>query len=289
MSWARIKEKESKLAAAVEMYLSGWGTPYISEQLGGSPSSKTLDRYFKKLGIGRTRRESAILKGKRQDHPFKRPDIREQIRERMVHHHPMHNRDSLLKSIAGRKKYYEERRVKITCPNCGKERLIKPSRLRKYEKQFCNSDCYAEWRSKHLCNVANPNWRGGVSFEPYCPRFTKRFRERVRAFWGYQCPSCGRTQSENRRMLSVHHVTFNKKICCEPEADVALMIKLGVPEEFWAMFIPLCGICHAKTLRGDREYWKAYYIRNIVEHTGGKSWFTEEEYKEYLKGLRSSV
>ncbi len=43
----------------------------------------------------------------------------------------------------------------------------------------------------------NHRWRGGVSFEPYCIKFNREFKERVLEFFGRKCAECG--APEDRR------------------------------------------------------------------------------------------
>ena len=105
----------------------------------------------------------------------------------------------------------------------------------------------------------NPAWMGGVSFGDYCPKFNREFRERVRAFFKYTCLGCGALQKEER--LTVHHVLYNKKACCDG----------SIP-----MFAPLCRSCHGKT-NHNRKYWENYYAQIIQEKYNGKSFLTKEE------------
>ena len=95
-------------------------------------------------------------------------------------------------------------------------------------------------------------WKGGVSFEPYCPKFNNEFRERVRAFFGYQCVECGTPQ--NGKLLAVHHVNFNKGTCCDN----------SIP-----LFVALCDSCHGKTGH-NRPYWQEHFTKIINEKYGGK-------------------
>jgi hypothetical protein len=115
-------------------------------------------------------------------------------------------------------------------------------------------------RMGEKCNL----WKGGISFEPYCPKFTKEFRDRVRFFWDYKCgnPKCGKSQEENGEKLCVHHVHFDKQVCCNDRP---------------AMFIPLCRSCHATTNNDPEKYIKMYEDI-IMEKFGGKSYYTKEEY-----------
>lgn len=106
------------------------------------------------------------------------------------------------------------------------------------------------------------NWRGGISFEPYCPKFNNDLRRRIRAFFEYQCVLCGKTTEENKRQLSCHHVEYNKAACCD-----------GEPVHFAA----LCHVHHLKT-NSDRERWESMIHRIIDEIYDGRSYFTKDEW-----------
>jgi hypothetical protein len=101
----------------------------------------------------------------------------------------------------------------------------------------------------------HPNWKGGISFEPYCINFDEPFKERCREFFGRICVECGKTEAENGRKLDVHHVNFNKMACCN---DVL------------PLFVALCHPCHAKTNHNNREYWEYYFTKIIYEKYGGQ-------------------
>ena len=111
----------------------------------------------------------------------------------------------------------------------------------------------------HSKGDRNGNWKGGISFEPYCPKFNNRFKERVRSFFGYRCAECGEPQ--NGYKLHVHHVNFNKMSCCD-----------NTPP----LFVPLCRSCHARTQK-DRDYWEEHFTRMINEYHGGACYFPKEE------------
>lgn len=99
----------------------------------------------------------------------------------------------------------------------------------------------------------HPNWQGGISFEPYCSKFNKEFKERVRAFFGYHCVECGTPQNGSK--LHVHHVNFQKDSCCND----------GVTP----LFVSLCDSCHGKTGR-NRDYWQQHFTEIINRDYGGK-------------------
>jgi len=107
--------------------------------------------------------------------------------------------------------------------------------------------------------------------ELYCQKFTPEFRERVRAFWGYECGNCGKPQSENIlkngtvRKLSIHHIHNNKDACCNDDLP-------------WH-FIPLCKSCHGKAggSEKNREKWEKKLARLIEKKFGGKCYYHKVE------------
>jgi len=95
-------------------------------------------------------------------------------------------------------------------------------------------------------------WKGGISFEPYCPKFTERLKESIREEFGRKCFICGLPESKNGERLSVHHCDYQKSQGCNGQR--------------WSL-IPLCHNCHTKTSRMKwfyfsmlRDYWIYEYI-----------------------------
>jgi hypothetical protein len=121
-------------------------------------------------------------------------------------------------------------------------------------------------RKLRIANGGNNayQWKGGISFEPYCPKFNDEFKERVRAFFGRRCmmPGCGYVWQLGEKKLDVHHVNFNKKTCCDN----------SVP-----LFVTLCQQCHGKT-QTKREYWREFFTQIINEQFGGQCYL-------HLKGV----
>ena len=100
-------------------------------------------------------------------------------------------------------------------------------------------------------------WKGGISFEPYCPKFNNGLKERVRLFFDNKCVECGGTELK----LCVHHVHYDKNVCCNDKPP---------------MFVTLCKSCHGKSNK-NREYWRAHFEDMINTKYNGKSYFTIEE------------
>lgn len=114
----------------------------------------------------------------------------------------------------------------------------------------------SKYRKGVYCKEKHPLWQGGKSFEPYCQLFDDTLKERVRIFFGYKCVKCGMTQDENRRSLHIHHVDYNKNVCCDRNP---------------AMLVSLCTSCHAKT-NFNRRYWRLYFRELLAIQYGNKVW-----------------
>lgn len=219
----------------------------ISEALRGKPKSeehrknisKSLKGVKRVISPEQRKKISDSMKGKRvgSNNPMYGTHASEETRRKMSEaqkgkNHPMfgkhHSEESKQKMRKSHTPMSEETRK-----NLGKNRLGEKSH----------------------------NWKGGISFEPYCPKFNDEFKERVRAFFGYRCVECGKTQEENGIALSVHHVTFDKKTCCNT----------SIP-----FFVPLCIKCHTKT-NHNRPFWRYWFTEMINRHYGGKCYLSKEE------------
>jgi DNA-directed RNA polymerase subunit RPC12/RpoP len=142
--------------------------------------------------------------------------------------------------------------IKRICQECNKEFEVCPARNN--SSIYCSNKCKIKSQTKLLLGKNNPNWRGGTSFEPYCIKFNKNFKNRVRAFFGYKCVECGKTQEENGISLSVHHVNYNKMACCD-----------GVE----SIFVALC-VHHHIISNFNRGYWEKHYTDIINTQYGGQ-------------------
>lgn len=100
----------------------------------------------------------------------------------------------------------------------------------------------------------NPAWKGGVAYEPYCPKFNFAFKERVREFFGRRCVVCGEEERNLPKRLDVHHVTSNKNTCCDASTP---------------MFVVLCRSCHSK-VRHHSDLYEEEFVRLINTKYNGK-------------------
>lgn len=89
------------------------------------------------------------------------------------------------------------------------------------------------------CGSLSPNWKGGISCEPYCFEWSsKEFKEYIKERDGHKClnPDCFGNVSK----LTIHHIDYNKKNC-DPQN-----------------LITLCRSCNSRANK-DREWHKAWY------------------------------
>ena len=89
----------------------------------------------------------------------------------------------------------------------------------------------------------NPNWLGGLSFEPYDSEFNNQLKQQIMQRDAYVCQLC------NKFILGrygTHHIDYNKK----NSTSFNLVL--------------LCHQCHMMT-NSNREYWMGYLINHQLE------------------------
>ncbi len=99
-----------------------------------------------------------------------------------------------------------------------------------------------EIRAK-LSGENHHNWQGGISFEPYCPKFNKILKDAVRNRDNRTCQLCN--SKENGQRLSVHHIHYDKENC-------------------YPDLIGLCRNCNAK-VNFNHEYYEQLFMNKLNE------------------------
>lgn len=98
------------------------------------------------------------------------------------------------------------------------------------------------------------NWQGGISFLPYCHRFNKQLKEKIRERDNRTCQLCG--EKENGRRLDVHHIHYDKSNC-DPD------------------LIALCKICNLK-VNGNRDYYEELFMNKLIDRGITAAFFAEK-------------
>ena len=215
----------------------------------GKPKS---EEHKRKIGLSH--------KGKRHT-----PETREKISLARIGRGVGMSEETKLKiSIACKgKKISEETRKKMSAAKKGKSH---PNFGKTHSIETKNKMSLAG-KGKHSGEKSS-NWKGGISFEPYCPKFTNEFKERVRAFFGFTCQKCGHVWQLGEKKLAVHHVNYRKDACCD---------KNVIP-----LFVPVCRDgCHVST-NFHREFWEDWFTEIINEFYSGKCYFTKEEMRKVI-------
>jgi len=103
------------------------------------------------------------------------------------------------------------------------------------------------------CGEENPNWQGGTSFYPYCPKFNEPKKEEVRNKYDRKCFLCNLDEKDNITKtgkiwrLSVHHIDGDKQQGCNDKP--------------WFL-VPLCLKCHGKMIKNMEFYIS--YIKDLL-------------------------
>jgi len=143
--------------------------------------------------------------------------------------------------------------IKNSFEKCYYELLTKMYKNNKQKLEYIcpkghrHSTTWNDWQQGKRCptcweinkfGCGNPNWKGGISKEPYCQDWGKYLKEFIMERDGYKCmnPDClGKDKT-----LSVHHINYNKKSCG--------------PENL----ITVCRSCNSRA-NFDRKWHEAWY------------------------------
>jgi len=109
----------------------------------------------------------------------------------------------------------------------------------------------------------HPNWKGGLSFAPYCFKFNEKRKRAVREYFNNLCICTG--EPSYTRELNVHHVDHDKEQGCN-----------GKPFNL----VPMCDKHHNMEQHNQEDY-KAYINKTLRE---GFKWgiWNEQDYIEQV-------
>ena len=98
----------------------------------------------------------------------------------------------------------------------------------------------------------HPNWRGGISFDGYCPIFSRKdFREMIFERDNYKCQNdlCWKKSDT----LTIHHIDHDKQHC-HPDNCIAL-----------------CNSCNPRA-NFNRGFWQKHYMEIINAKRKERDW-----------------
>lgn len=163
-----------------------------------------------------------------------------------------------LRDIQKGKKHSEETKQKLRQINLGKKhseetkkklrgifKVFSEEHKKKLRDARKGKKLSLEARLK-ISGEKSPGWKGGKSFGHYGFGFNKALREIVRNIGRRKCQICKKTEIEESKKLSVHHIDYNKK------------------NNNLHNLIALCMSCHSKT-NDNRNYWINYFNNMNME------------------------
>lgn len=137
--------------------------------------------------------------------------------------------------------------LEVECSYCGEITRKKNNIQEKYDKTFCDLDCYSAWQSENRIGKEHPSWKGGaiVPFGSEWDRSKKNTRKRD----DYKCVTCGIEEGKYREEygtnLHVHHIIPRREFYNE---------ETGVIDEKanrLSNLVTLCAKCHRKAEVGE--------------------------------------
>ena len=220
MGKPRSEETKAKISAA----LTGENHPFF----GTIPSKESNAKRSAAWTLEMRAKQSVRMTGK--NNSMKRLDVKAKHKEAM-------NRP--------------ERRAKLSAALTGRA-------LSEEHKVKIRAGWTPEKRARHSATMMGKytgensgNWKGGTSFEPYCPAFNEQLKESIRNRDNRTCVLCGKNEIQNGRRLSVHHIDSDKTQGCNGKR--------------WY----LCALCRSCNSRPDTDE-KEFLIVTNQNRIGGR-------------------
>jgi hypothetical protein len=154
--------------------------------------------------------------------------------------HSKHSKEKMRQANIG-KKLSEKTKLKMSIAFTGRKhsKETKSKMSKSTKKTFQNPTILLKY-----CGKNHHNWKGGISYKPYCANWTKEYREYIKDRDNNECqnPDCWLTSSRS----TVHHIDYIKKNC-EPKN-----------------LITLCNSCNIRA-NTNREKWTSFYQEIIKQ------------------------
>jgi len=151
--------------------------------------------------------------------------------------------------------------VLVQC-HCGNKFKVREANLKNGSTKSCG--CLTnKLISEKISGEKGPNWKGGISYGKYCPKFNEEIKKEIREKYN-NCDYISGLHKDicnNGQNLDVHHINYDKEQGCN--------------ERKWQL-ISLSRSNHAKT-NYNREFWNKLFIY-ALEYD--KEYYNEENKME---------
>lgn len=134
----------------------------------------------------------------------------------------------------------KKEKAAVTCRQCGGIVEVIPGLVKR--KPLCSEECHLKWRSNISGGEGNPNWKGGISRDPY-PWNWSAISAAIRYRDSMECQNILCETPESRK--TAHHIDYDKKNCIDNN------------------LITLCETCNSKA-NFNRECWREHYSKLMV-------------------------
>lgn len=183
----------------------------------------------------------------------------EESLRKMRENHVSHDQSGCKNHMYGKKQTPEsnEKRSKSLMGRTVSEYARNQVRLSRLGKK--SSDKTKKLISLNHADVSkdkNPNWRDGSSFLPYCHKFNKQLKNKIRERDNKTCQLCA--TPENGHKHGIHHIHYDKENC-NPD------------------LITLCRGCNAK-VNFNRDYYESLFMNKLNER--GLLFWTQHNNKD---------
>jgi len=107
----------------------------------------------------------------------------------------------------------EEHKKKISERMSGENHPFYGKKRPEHSKKISGKNNYLYGKGYLISGEKNPNWKGGISFLPYCIDWMKDFKEIIKHRDGYKCSNFLCYNSSDENDLTIHHIDYNKLNC----------------------------------------------------------------------------
>lgn len=109
--------------------------------------------------------------------------------------------------------------------------------IRKKHLRAVNDKKHRQKHSECMIGDNNPNWKGGISFEPYDSKFNRKLKRQIKIRDNFTCQLCFTKKMEK---LCIHHIDYNKQNSAHQN------------------LITLCYMCNSN-VNYNRDFWHDYF------------------------------